>query len=138
MAGKVAQGTILARESSLGSGSFTTVANVKSWDGPSTENPEIDVTSLQSTAKEFVGGLVDFGDLSMELNFDPNNATHQQIFTDMEASPPTTTGWRITFVNPTINFTWPAFVKSFSISGEVDGVISGSVTLRLAGARVVS
>lgn len=138
MAGKVAQGTILSRETSLGSGSFTTAANVRSWSGPSTENPEIDVTSLQSTAKEFVGGLVDYGELTLELNFDPNNATHQQMFADMEASPPTVTGWRITFVNPTINYTWSAFVKSFSISGEVDGVIQGSLTLRLSGARAVS
>jgi len=138
MAGKVAQGTILSRETSLGSASFTTVANVKSWSGPSTENPEIDVTTLLSTAKEFVGGLVDFGELTMELNFDPNNATHQQLFADMEASPPTVTGWRITFVSPTINFTWSAFVKSFSISGEVDGVIAGSLSLRLSGARAVS
>jgi hypothetical protein len=138
MAGKVAQGTLLRRESSLGSGSFTTIADCKSWSGPSTENPEIDVTSLTSTAKEYVGGLVDFGELTLELNFDPNNATHQQLFSDMEASPPTVTGWRITFVNPTINYTWSAFVKSFSISGEVDGVIAGSLTLRLSGNRVVS
>ena len=138
MAGKVAQGTLLQRESSLGSASFTTIANCKSWDGPSTENPEIDVTSLTSTAKEFVGGLVDYGELTLELNFDPNNATHQQLFADMEASPPTVTGWRIQFVNPTVNYYWQAFVKSFSISGEVDGVISGSLTLRLSGARTVS
>lgn len=138
MAGKVAQGTVLSRETSLGSASFTTIANVKSWNGPSTENPEIDVTTLQSTAKEYVGGLVDFGDLTLQLNFDPNNATHQQVLADMEASPPTVTGWRITFVNPTINYTWSAFVKAFSISGEVDGVITGALTLRLSGARAVS
>jgi hypothetical protein len=138
MAGKTAQGTLLQRESSLGSASFTTIANCVSWSGPTTENPEIDVTSLTSTAKEFIGGLIDYGELSLELSFDPNNATHQQLFTDMEASPPTVTGWRIQFVNPTINFYWSAFVKSFSISGEVDGKISGSLTLRLSGARTVS
>ena len=138
MGGKVAQGTLLQRETSLGSASFATIANVKSWSGPSTENPEIDVTTLQSTAKEFVGGLVDYGELTLELNFDPNNASHQQLFADMEASPPTVTGWRIQFVDPTINYYWSAFVKSFSISGEVDGVISGSLTLRLSGARQVS
>jgi hypothetical protein len=138
MAGKVAQGTILARETSLGSASFVALANVTSWDGPSTENPEIDTTALNSAAKEFEGGLIDFGELTLEINYDPNNATHQQIFADMEANPPTKTGWRITFVNPTINFTWPAFVKGFSISGSVDEKISGSLTLRLAGARAVS
>ena len=138
MSGKVAQGTIISRETTLGSGSYVAVADVRSWDGPSTENPEIDVTTLSSTAKEFVGGLVDFGELSLELNFDPEKSSHQQLFTDMEASPPTVTGWRITFVNPTRNFTWSAFVKGFSISGEVDGVIQGSLTLRLSGARTVS
>jgi hypothetical protein len=138
MAGKTSQGTLLQRESSLGSASFTTIANVKSWSGPSTENPEIDVTSLTSTAKEFIGGLIDYGELSLELHFDPNNATHQQLFSDMEASPPTVTGWRIQFQTPTINFYWSAFVKTFSISGEVDSAISGSLTLRLSGARTVS
>jgi hypothetical protein len=77
MAGKTAQGTLLQRESSLGSASFTTIANCTGWDGPSTENPEIDVTALTSTAKEFIGGLIDYGELTLQLNFDPNNATHQ-------------------------------------------------------------
>ena len=138
MAGKLAQGTTLSRETSLGSGSFVAMANVRSFNGPSGENPEVDVTTLESLAKEFEGGLIDYGELSMELNFDPNLATHQQIFTDQEASPPTKTGWRITFINPTINYTWTAFVKSFSVSGEVDGVLQGSVTLRLSGQRVVT
>lgn len=138
MAGKTAQGTIISRESSLGSGSFVPVANVKSFSGPSAENPEIDVTTLASLAKEFIGGLVDYGELTMELNFDPDDSTHQQIFADQEASPPTVTGWRITFVNPTINYTWSAFVKSFSINGEVDNPLTGSLTLRLSGARTVT
>lgn len=138
MAGKVAQGTIVSRETSPGSGSYTAVANVKSFDGPSTQNPEIDVTTLASTAKEFVPGLIDFGDLSMDCNFDPENATHQQVMADMEASPPTVSNWRITFPNPTRNYTWQAFPKSFPVSGQVDGVYSGKLTLRLSGARTVS
>jgi len=137
MAGKVAQGTVISRETSLGSTSFTAVANVRSFNGPSTENPEIDVSTLASLAKEFVGGLIDYGDLSMELNFDPSDSTHQQVFADQEASPPTVTGWRITFVNPTITYTWSAFVRSFNLTGEVDGVLQGSLTLRLSGARTV-
>jgi hypothetical protein len=56
----------------------------------------------------------------------------------MEASPPTVTRWRITFVNPTINYTWQAFVKNFTISGAVDEKQSGSLTLRLSGSRTVS
>lgn len=138
MAGKLAQGTTISRETSLGSGSFTTIANVKGWDGPSLENPEVDVTSLSSLAKEFVGGLIDYGELSLDVNFDPNNSGHQQVMADMEASPPTVTNWRLTFVNPTINWTWNAFVKSCPVSGQVDGAIQAKMTLRLSGARTVS
>lgn len=138
MAGKSAQGTIISRETSLGSGSFVALANIKSFDGPSTQNPEIDVSTLSSTAKEFIGGLVDFGDLSMDVNFDQSAASHLQVFTDMEASPPTVTGWRVTFANPTVNYTWSAFVKSFTLGGSVDGVYSGKISLRLSGARAVS
>ena len=133
MAGKVAQGTILSRENTPGGGSFTAIADVRSWNGPSTENPEIDTTSLSSSAKEFAPGLVDNGEMSLELNFDPNNSVHQLIRADMVASPPTTRGYRITFINPTINWTFNAFVRSFPISGEVDGVINGSLTLRITG-----
>lgn len=136
MGGKVAQGTLLQRETSLGSGSYVTVANVKSWDGPSTEASELETTDLNSLAKEFLPGLQDFGDLSLEVNFDPNNATHQQAMTDIAAG--TVTGWRIQFQNPTINWRWPAFVKSCPVSGEADGIISASITLRLAGDRTVS
>jgi hypothetical protein len=137
MAGITAQGTVISRETTLGSGSWVALGNVKSFDGPSTENPEVDVTTLSSSAKEFIGGLVDFGDLTMEINFNPGLANHQQIFTDQEASPPTVTGWRITFSTGQ-NYDWPAFVKSFSLGGAVDGVYTGNVTLRLSGARAVS
>lgn len=138
MAGKTTQGTTVSRESALGSDTFVVIANVKSFDGPSGENPEIDTTDLGSPAKEFEGGLKDWGELTLELNFDHDNTTHEQAIADFEANPPTKTGWRITFVNPTKNYTWPAFVKSFKISGAVDGVYSASMTLRLAGARTVS
>ena len=85
-----------------------------------------------------LGGLVDYGELTLDVNFDPNNGTHQQVMADMEASPPTVTNWRITFVNPTINWTWNAYVKSCKVTGSADTKISASVTLRLSGARTVS
>jgi hypothetical protein len=138
MAGKIAQGTTIARETSLGSGSFQTIANVSGWDGPSLQNAEIDVTSLSSAAKEFLGGLVDYGELTLDVNFDPNNAGHQLCMADQEANPPTVTNWRITFVNPTINWTWNAYVKSCQVSGKVDDKVTAKLTLRISGARTVS
>ena len=48
--------------------SFTAIANVKSFSGFDGSASEIDVTNLDSTAKEFKLGLVDSGSLSMEID----------------------------------------------------------------------
>lgn len=138
MAGKNAQGTILSRETSLGSGVFVPMANVTGFDGPNAQVPDIDTTDLGSTAKEFTGGLVDYGDLSMDVNFDVDAPTHEQVFQDMEASPVTQTNWRITWANSTKKYTWKAYPKSFPLSGAVDGIYKGKATLKLCSQRVVT
>lgn len=135
MGGLSSQGLKISRENSPGSGTFTDIAHITGHDGPGSENPEIDVTSLSSTAKEFLPGLKDNGELSVELNFDPANSSHQQISADQEASPPTVVNWRISFpTSPIITWTFPAFVKSFSPASGVDAALTGSLTLRIAGA----
>lgn len=134
MPGVSSQGLKISRETSAGSGSYTDVANITGHNGPNSENPEVDVTALSSTAKEFLPGLKDNGDLSVDLNFDPGNTTHQQISADQEASPPTVSNWRISFpTDPVITWTFPAFVKSFSVNSGVDAPLKGSLTLRIAG-----
>jgi predicted secreted protein len=57
---------------------FTTIANVTNISGPERTRDTIEVTSHDSPGqwKEFLGGLKDGGELSLDINYDPAETTH--------------------------------------------------------------
>ena len=117
-----------------GSSPFTyvTIAEVKSIDGPGGQTAEIDVTDLSSTAKEFVLGLQDEGDITLDMNYIPSNAQHVQLRTLRGSGD--SGNFQIAFTDsPVTTWTFLAKVKSFSISNAVDNVTGLSVTLRVTG-----
>jgi len=111
---------------------FTTIAEVKSIDGPGGQSNEIDVTDLSSTAKEYVLGLQDEGDITLDMNYIPSNVQHAQLRSDRAAG--TQRNYRISFTDsPVTTWTFAARVKGFSISNAVDNVTGLSVVLRVSG-----
>lgn len=112
---------------------FTTIAEVKSIDGPGGQTAEIDVTDLNSTAKEFVLGLQDEGDITLDMNYIPSNAQHAALRTLRGNG--NENNFRITFTDsPNTTWTFGARVKGFTINNSVDSVTGLSVTLRVTGA----
>lgn len=134
MSGLSSQGVTIAWGDGASPEVFTVIANVTAYGGPNKENPEIDVTDLSSTAKEFVAGLVDNGEVTLSLNFDPDQATHEQLLDDLDAR--TIRNFQVSWsdASPDIEWTFPAFVKSFNPSAGVDAALSAEVTLRVTGA----
>ena len=129
-----AQGTTLG----LGSGSpvsYTTIAEIKNFNGPSGGPSVIDVTDLSSTAKEKVAGLNDNGQLSFECNFVPGNTQHEALKTAKENG--SIVQIQLTFSNAVV-WTFSALVTNISVSGGVDGVVTASVTLEITGDISVS
>src|SRR5690348_12763382 len=61
-----AQGTTL--EISADGTSFTPIKEIKTYSGFDGQASEIDVTNLDSTAKEYRLGLQDFGNLQVDVN----------------------------------------------------------------------
>lgn len=111
---------------------FTTIAEVKSIDGPGGQANEIDVTDLSSTAKEYVLGLQDEGDITLDINYLPANTQHAAIRTLRGNG--NVNNFRISFTDsPVTTWTFAARVKGFSISNAVDGITGASVTLRVTG-----
>lgn len=111
---------------------YTTIAEVKSIDGPGGQTAEIDVTDLSSTAKEFVLGLQDEGDITLDMNYIPSNVQHAQLRTLRGSGD--TTSFQLAFTDsPVTTWTFSAKVKGFSISNSVDNVTGLSVTLRVTG-----
>lgn len=131
-----AQGTLLK----LGAGSpltYTTIAEINSFNGPGGNSSVIDVTDLSSTAKEKLAGLNDNGQLSFECNFIPTNTQHAALRTAKENG--TTIKVQIVFTDTdATTWTFDAIVTGLSVSGAVDGVVKASVSLEVSGSIVES
>ncbi len=131
-----AQGTLLK----LGAGSppaYTSIAEINSFSGPGGSVSVIDVTDLSSTAKEKIAGLNDNGQLTMECNFVPSNTQQAALRTAKENG--TVVGMQLVFTDTgSTTWTFSAIVTGFSISGAVDGVVKGSITLDITGDIVES
>ncbi len=89
MPGRDGFGTQLKRgDGATPTEAFTTIANVTSISGPERTRETIDVTSHDSPDgwMEFVGGLKDGGEISVDINYDPSLDTHDldDDFDDVE------------------------------------------------------
>lgn len=95
--------------------------------------PQIDVTHLMSTAKEFLAGLLDNGTVDVSCNF-INGTVQQAVRADFVAG--TISPWEIVLgggVTP-ITVTFNAFViKMDGPSAKVDSKLEMSFSLKLTG-----
>lgn len=117
--------------------SFTTIAEVTNIGGPSLSLDPIEITSHSSTGgwREFIGGLLDGGEVSLEINYDPVGATHDAstgLIYDMTNR--TVRNFQLVFPD-TGNTTWSlsALVTAFEPSEPIDDKLAASVTLKVSG-----
>ncbi|HVL82628.1 MAG TPA: phage tail tube protein [Actinomycetota bacterium] len=126
-----AQGTQLQREDPATPGTYTTVAEVRNIGGPGLSVDTSDVTSHDSGPwREFISTLIDPGEVSLDLNFLPDDPTQTALLDDLQARRVGT--WRLLFPN---GATWgfPALVTGFEPSSPHDGELSASATLKVTG-----
>ena len=88
------QGTILSKGDSASPIVYTAAGSVTSISGPNSTRSEIDVTTMDSTAKEFNLALLDHGTLEASIVFDERNTAHAALRTDFVAN--TVRSWKIT------------------------------------------
>ncbi len=110
---------------------YTEVKEITSFSGFDGAASEIDVTHLQSTAKEFLMGLQDFGSFQMDVNHLPTDAG-QDAMRAAKASRDIQ-DFRITLSDAS-QITFRGYVLSNALSGAVDGKVDGSFTIRITGA----
>ena len=130
-------GTLLKIGDGGGSEVFTTIAEVSNISGPSLSLEMIEVTNHSSTAgwKERIGGLLDGGEVSFDVNFIPTNATQSYsagLVKDMVGR--TKRNFKIVFPDgSTTTWTFAAFVSKFQPKAPVNGQLSASVSLMITG-----
>lgn len=139
MAGNVAFGTQLK----LGGTAGTVIVNVTNIQGPGMSAESIDMSAHDSASawREFATSLLDAGELTLDLNWDPNAATHKNSaggllkqFTDRATS----TYALIFPTSPAVTWTFSAHVRNFAPQAPFDDKLSAQVTLKLTGAPTLA
>lgn len=110
---------------------WTKVENLVSFKGFDGQASELDVTDLDSTAKEFMLGLQDWGTFSFDVNRDMNDPGQQAVDASKRAG--TQKPYKLTLPNGKTK-TFNAYCKNSPLEGGVDQVLKTSgVTLRITG-----
>ena len=112
------------------------IGNVISFSGFDGEASELDITNLDSTAKEKMAGLQDFGNFSFEFHPDYSDSG-QDALRAAQASGALKT-FQLTLSDATtIDFT--GVVKNAqSITGGVDAPLAGSAAISVSGSITIT
>jgi len=137
MAGVDARGTQFGR---VVGGTFTPIANITNISGPSRSRETIDVTTHDSPDgyMEFIGGLKDGGEISLELNYDPTETTHD-LDADFESDVPL--DYRIVLLPGTPDeHTWDfkGIITEIGDEFPYDDKMARSITIKVSGKPVLT
>jgi predicted secreted protein len=135
MSGRDGFGTLFKRGNGAGPEVFTTIANVTNIGGPSRSRETIDVTSHDSPGgwMEFVGGLKDGGELSIDINYDPAELTHD-LDDDFDDAAPR--NYQIVILPDTADeYTWTIAGVMTGLEDEFpyDDKMGRSLTIKVSG-----
>lgn len=123
-----------------GSETFTTIAEVTTFKGPSEKSPQIDASSFDSDGMEYILGLSDGGEVTFDMNFIGDDPQQIGLRTDSRAG--TTRNFKIIVPDqgsgstPT-NVVFAALVTAPpDISTGVNQVNKSACTLKVTGVPV--
>ncbi len=125
-------------ETAAGSGVFFELAEVTNITPPSDSVDDVDATHMKSPGRvrEFISGLSDPGDMSLDMNYVPGEATDAFIV-----------AWRLSgetrevrIVHPDASAVthdqFPAYVKGYTPTMSIGEKLSATLSLKVAGAVV--
>lgn len=117
---------------------MATVGQITGFTGPGISAAIIDVTNLQSTAKEKLISIRDEGQLSITVNLDPtmNADLHLSLMDDLRLRTRRMFDIRLTDQGASLPSAayFAGFVSAFSIAGAVDKQLTADITIALTSA----
>lgn len=131
MAGKDAFGTAFQTEDPVTPGTFTDVADVSNITPPGIARDTIEVTSHGSPDgwKEYLGGLKDGGEVTIEVNYDPTK--HDVLAGDLDTGDPK--NYKIVFPGTLGEWAFTAVLTGFAPEAPVDDKLSAELTYQVSG-----
>lgn len=124
------QGTKLRIGNTASPPVFTQVKELVSFNAFDGEAATIDVTNMDSTAREYLMGLPDFGGFTGQFNYLPKDPGHQAMRTAKQARAKRPFEFELSDGSL---YTFEAFVTAAPLSGGVDAKVDGSFSLLVTG-----
>lgn len=113
-----------------------TIGNVKTFNGFNGQRTKIDTTNLASSAMEFLSGLVDNGQFTMNLQQDNNESDPGQMGLRANlAAPGVLSQMVLTYPNAKTR-TFQAYVTDYPEQGGVNAIVDNTVNMQISGAVV--
>lgn len=137
MAGIDGFGTQFQRGDGAGPEVFTALANVTNISGPGLSRETIDVTAHDSPDQwmEFIGGLKDGGEVSVDINYDP--ADHDTLVADMDDTEPR--NYKVVFPDAgSSTWSFAGIMTGFEPEAPYDDKLAASLTFKVTGKPVLS
>ncbi|MCP5018062.1 MAG: hypothetical protein GY938_22730 [Ketobacter sp.] len=112
---------------------FTTIPEVKSMSNMGKTNPLVEVTSFDSAAREYIAGLADGTEISLECNYLPADVTQQALIADVNSG--VTRNLTVTITDGTTPLTYSFAVAclSWSLAPSYDAANMASFSLKISG-----
>jgi hypothetical protein len=134
MAKSVGYGSVLIVCSSSDGTTENNVANVRNISGPGVSGNDIDTTTMDSSSnyRTFAAGLLDPGEVTFSLVYDPTAASHARLARYMGKK--YAANWKVALGSSGGTLTtFSGYVKGMSREIPMDDVISCDVTVKVTG-----
>lgn len=120
------------------SSSFTAIAQVTKVHAPRKKMGQVETTDLGSTSRTFLATILDSGEVSFSINYDPDDSTHAQLNTSCDAG--TMEAWKVKMpATPASIFAFSGFITEFSPGDmTVDGLQTADLTIKVSGAVTIT
>lgn len=113
---------------------FSAVAYVSNISVSGYSVDAVDVTTHDSANnfKEFIPGMVDGGEVSFDIVFDPDNTTHDETAGGLKAIMDSRSikNWKVTFADATNVWSFTGFMTSFEFEVPIEDAITASCTIK--------
>jgi hypothetical protein len=131
------KGTVLKISTANASTTLAACAQITAIRPGGYSNPEVDVTTLDSTMRQFIGSIADGGSFTVDLVYDHNEFTHKRFLTLVANSTPEET--KIVFATTVHNILFRSVVTAFQKQDiVVDDALRASATFKVDGTPTVS
>jgi len=123
------EGILLKRGDAASPEVFTTLGSVVNITGPNRTMSVIDVSTITDAFKRKKGGMKDSGQVSFDILYSYNDATHVTLLADYEAR--TLRNFQLVIVDasPDVTYDFAALVTEFNETYQQDDVVRATVTL---------